>query len=63
MSKFIDTLKFIQDYKDLGSNEEFPTMYDYALYVCGGDFTSFDDGNLLAVEMYRDEHDKGIPTI
>lgn len=63
MSKFINTQKLIEEYKIIKVNEEFPTLYDYALYVCGGDFTSFDNTNLLAIEIHQDEQNKGIPVI
>lgn len=65
---YLSTKTTIKDYSentknntDINELNEFPTLRDYCLYVCGGDFTAFDNYNTLAIEMMNDELNKGIP--
>jgi len=64
---YLNTKSVIADYSEItkgntDSNEHtnFPTLRDYALYLCSGDFTAFDDYNTLANEMMNDDLKKGI---
>ena len=64
---YLCTKSAIADYSEINcSNTDsdervnFPTFKDYCLYLCGGDFTAFDDYNLLASKMMNDDLKKGI---
>ena len=58
---YLSTQQTINEYKAIRDTDEFPTLRDYCLYACGGDFTAFDDCNTLANEMMNDDLLKGIP--
>lgn len=65
---YITTQDTLESYFEINSGNtdsdekaNFPTLYDYALYLCGGDFTAFDDYNALANAMENDRQLKGIP--
>lgn len=65
---YLSTKSAIADYSEItkgntDSDERtnFPTLRDYCLYLCGGDFTAFDDYNTLANFMMDDDLKKGIP--
>ena len=38
----LDAHNTIRQYKILGPSDAFPELYDYAAYLCGGDFSLFD---------------------
>ena len=59
---YLSTEKTIAEYYENETNKtEFPTFYDYCLYLCGGDFTAFDDYNNLARYLHQYDLNKGIP--
>ena len=65
---YLSTKSAIADYSEINSGNtdsdeltNFPAFRDYCLYLCGGDFTAFDDYNTLANEMMNDDLKKGIP--
>jgi hypothetical protein len=62
-SNIMSYLNTEETVKNYVTSKEFPTLRDYCLYVCGGDFTAFDDYNSLAQYMLKDELGKGIPHI
>jgi len=44
----INTEKFIYEWDEIKSEQsEFNSLFDYALYTCGGDFNLFDNYPLL----------------
>jgi len=44
----INTTKFIQEWESMETEQtEFENLYMYALYTCGGDFSQFDNVELL----------------
>lgn len=50
----INTVKFIQEWETMESEQtEFENLYMYALYACGGDFTQFDNVELLQDEINK----------
>lgn len=51
----ISAASAIQTYKEMGENTEFPTLYMYLLYVCGGDFSIYDNLNLVKDYMNIEE--------
>ena len=56
---YLSTEQTIKEYNQINT-DEFPTLRDYCLYLCGGDFTAFDDYNALANFMMEDDLNKGV---
>jgi len=64
---YLSTKSTIAEYSEMTANSLdsdnqlfFSTFRDFCLYLCGGDFTAFDDYNTLANEMMNDDLKKGI---
>jgi len=53
---YISTESTIDEYRKFDSDArlEFPTFREYCLYLCGGDFTAFDDYKTLSKEMEKE---------
>jgi len=50
----INTQNFIIEWESMkGTQNEFDSLYDYALYTCGGDFSQFDNIGLLEEEINK----------
>jgi hypothetical protein len=49
---FINTEEHIKEYETV--KDSYESLYDYSLYVCGGDFNSFDDIELLRLSILQD---------
>lgn len=65
---YLSTKSAIANYAEIsnGSTDadelaNFPTLRDYCLYLCGSDFTAFDDYNTLANHIMQDDLHKGVP--
>jgi hypothetical protein len=54
---YISTESTIVEYREFDSDTriEFPTFREYCLYLCGGDFTAFDDYETLSKEMKKED--------
>lgn len=53
----IDSAQLIFEYMtEDGIRQEFESMYNYALYICGGDWDLFDDYPVLGKFMELTKH-------
>ena len=56
MAGFISTENTIEEYESsIELQESFQSLYMYSLYLCGGDFSSFDEPERLSIAISNTE--------